>query len=113
MNKALITEKQQQRDELYARIAARYKELMSIPGSQITAVVAAICKEMNVGQDTVYRARRQHRLHKRRIDRCDVANYHDRLLASGKKSSEAKRETAERFGITQNYVYQIVRLAAI
>lgn len=110
--KAIMTQTKQVRMQQYAAIAARYKEL-NTAGSQITAVTERVAAEMGISTALVYKVRRLYRLHKRRIERCDVIKYHDKMIAEGATSAEAKRKTADKFGCTPNYIYQLVNMASL
>lgn len=103
---------------MYVNIARRFKEL-NTEGSQVSAVVAELMTEFGICRDTVYRVIRLNRLHKRRINRCDVLRYHEKMLLESqetskrKASADAKRKTAEKFGCTEGYVYQLVNMAGV
>ena len=111
--KRLITETRMEKLAKYERIANRYRELIKTPGSQVTPVIQAISEEMGVCKDTIYKARRIHRLHSRYIDRAEVVEFHDGLIARGMKSSDAKEETAKRFKCSEGYIYQIIKMSRI
>ena len=104
--------------ELYANIARRFKEL-NTEGSQISAVVAVLMQEFGTCKNTIYKVIRMNKLHKRRIDRCDVLRYHEKMLMEShetskrKASADAKRKTAEKFGCSEGYVYQLVNMAGV
>lgn len=112
MKRPLLTQKKQERMAMYVNIARRFKEL-NTEGSQVSAVVAELMTEFGVCRDTVYKVIRMNRLHKRRINRCDVLIYHDELIKSGKESREAKESTAKKFKCSTGYVYQLVKLASV
>lgn len=112
MKRPILTQEKQARMELYAAIARRYKEL-NVEGSHISAVVAVLMDEFSVSRDLVYKVKRLYRLHKRRINRCNLISYHEQLISSGKTSSEAKEETAKQFKCTTGYVYQLVKMASV
>ena len=118
MKRPIITQNKQERMELYSNIARRFGELKT-EGSQTSAVVAVLMVEFGVCRNTIYKVIRMNRLHKRRIDRCDVLRYHDKMLAESKEASkrkasaDAKRKTAEKFGCSEGYVYQLVNMAGV
>lgn len=112
MTEIIITEKQQQRNELYARIAARYSEL-NVPGASITAVISTICKEMGVCPATVYKVRRLYNQYRPIIDRRKVVEHYSDLIDDGMAAAAARKATAARFKCTQGYVFQILKLAQI
>lgn len=118
MKRPIITQNKQERMELYANIARLFKEL-NTEGSQTSAVVEVLMAEFNVCRDTIYKVIRLNRLHKRRIDRCDVLRYHEKMLlesqetSNRKASADAKRKTAAHFGCSEGYIYQLVNMAGV
>lgn len=112
MKRPIITQEKQARMELYAAIARRYKEL-NVEGSHISAVVAVLMDEFSVSRDLVYKVKRLNRLHKRRINRCDLIRYHEQLMQAGMTSWDAKEETAKKFKCSTGYVYQLVKMASV
>lgn len=118
MKRPILTQEKQARMDLYAAIARRYKEL-NVEGSHVSAVVAVLMDEFSVSRDLVYKVKRLNRLHKRRIDRCDVLRYHEKILMESKETSkrkssaDAKRKTAEKFGCSEGYIYQLVNMAGV
>lgn len=118
MKQPLLTQNKQARMEMYANIARRFGELKT-EGSQTSAVVAVLMDEFGACRDTIYKVIRMNRLHKRRIDRCDVLRYHEKMLMESKEiskrkaSAEAKSKTAEKFGCSEGYIYQLVKLASL
>lgn len=118
MEQPLLTQNKQARMEMYANIARRFGELKT-EGSQTSAVVALLMQEFDVCRNTIYKVIRMNRLHKRRIDRCDVLRYHEKMLLESKETSkrkasaDAKRKTAEKFGCSEGYVYQLVKMASV
>lgn len=118
MEQPIITQTKQARMELYANIARRFGELRT-EGSQTSAVVALLIDEFGTCRNTIYKVIRMNRLHKRRIDRCDVLRYHAKMLMESKETSkrkasaDAKRKTAEKFGCSEGYVYQLVNMTGV
>lgn len=118
MEQPIITQTKQARMELYANIARRFGELKT-EDSQTSAVVAVLMQEFGTCRNTIYKVIRMNRLHKRRIDRCDVLRYHEKMLMESKETSkrkasaDAKRKTAEKFGCSEGYVYQLVKMAGV
>lgn len=118
MKRPLLTQNKQARMELYAHIARRFGEIKT-EGSQTSAVVAVLMQEFCTCRNTIYKVIRMNRLHKRRIDRCDVLRYHEKMLLESKETSkrkasaDAKRKTAEKFGCSEGYIYQLVNMAGL
>lgn len=118
MKRPIITQNKQERMELYANIARRFGELKT-EDSQTSAVVAVLMDEFGTCRNTIYKVIRMNRLHKRRIDRCDVLRYHEKMLKESqetsirKASADAKRKTAEKFGCSEGYIYQLVNMAGV
>jgi hypothetical protein len=118
MEHPIITQNKQERMELYANIARRFGELKT-EGSQTSAVVAVLMREFGACRNTIYKVIRMNRLHKRRIDRCDVLRYHEKMLMESKETSkrkasaDAKRKTASHFGCSEGYIYQLVNMAGV
>lgn len=118
MEHPIITQTKQERMELYANIARRFGELKT-EGSQTSAVVAVLMQEFGTCKNTIYKVIRMNRLYKRRIDRCDVLRYHEKMLLESKETSkrkasaDAKRKTAEKFGCSEGYIYQLVNMAGV
>lgn len=107
----LLTPKKIERLALYDRIATRYEELAVDPENQKMAIIQFICDEMGVGRTTIYKARQLRNIGRRSIDRVKLIDYHNTLMAQGVSSPIAKRMTALKYGVTTNYVYQIIKMA--